>query len=209
MTDEPTDETTTTEQIDALESMLAKTLAVMNSIQAEHQQRPTPCADYSVGDLLQHLAVWVQVFDGAVNDRELAFDPFAEQAATGSTIEDHADVFASAAESIVTGLRERGFDRPMIMTADPVPGVMVMAMLLMEYVGHGWDLATATGTEVPFSDRESGIALDAARAIIQPEYRGTGMFGDEVEVSQDAPAIDRFVAFLGRSPSWALRTAAS
>ncbi|MGI9616073.1 MAG: TIGR03086 family metal-binding protein [Acidimicrobiales bacterium] len=209
MTHESTDATTTTERIDALESMLAKTLELMTSISPDAEQRPTPCADFSVADLLQHLAVWVRVFDGAVNDRELLFDPFVEQGASGTTIEDHAAVFAAAAESIVAGLRGRGVDSPMTMTADPLPGAMVMAMLLMEYVGHGWDLATATGSDIPFSDREASIALDAARSIIQPEYRGTGMFDDEVVVGEDAPAIDRFVGFLGRTPAWAaLPTAA-
>ena len=50
-------------------------------------------------------------------------------------------------------------------------------------------------------------AVTAAHALFQgmvtDEYRGPdGMFGDEVKVDDDAPALDRLVAFSGRDPEW-------
>jgi uncharacterized protein (TIGR03086 family) len=74
-------------------------------------------------------------------------------------------------------------------------------MMLIEYVGHGWDLAVATGQPVPYAEPEAQAALEAARGMLMPAYRGPGQtFGDEVEVSADAAAMDRFVAFIGRDP---------
>lgn len=74
----------------------------------------------------------------------------------------------------------------MTMTSSPLPGEFVVNMLLMEYVGHGWDLCRATGRESPYSDHEADAALTAAQAILQPQYRGTGMFEAEVNVADDA-----------------------
>lgn len=126
-------------------------------------------------DLLDHAAGWIQVFESAVNDSPPAFDP----AAHGVT-EHWADRFTESSRAIVTGLREKGFQRPMTMRGNPLPGQLVMNMLLMEYVAHGWDLARAVGQDIPYSDEEGTVALSATQAITTDEYRGTGMFDQPV-----------------------------
>lgn len=192
-----------TNPVTTLSSMLDKTVRLLEGI-GEHQlELPTPCAEYDVDRLLDHLAIWVQVFDAAVNDRELAFDPTTHRVAG-----DRTGTFRRSAQSIVDGLERNGWERPMTMTADPIPGQLVLDMLLMEYVGHGWDVARATGQAVPFDDGEATTALDAARTIVAPEYRGPGMFDTEVPVAGDAPAVDRFIAFTGRDPAWSPASAA-
>lgn len=185
------------ERIDTLAAMFDKTHDLLTEIDGTEHELATPCADYRVGELLEHLAVWVQVFDGAVNDRPLPFDPSSHRIEAG-----FGEVFAAAAESILAGLRDRGFDREMTMTEHPMPGEFILSMLLMEYVGHGWDLCRSTGRAVPFTEHEAATALAAASTIIAPEYRGTGMFDAIVEVPADAPAIDRYVGFVGRDPQW-------
>ena len=82
-----------------------------------------------------------------------------------------------------------------------MPGEMVFNMTVMEYLTHGWDLAVATAQPIPYTDAEAEEALSRAQATLPPEYQGEGMaFGAPVDVADDAPAIDRFVAFLGRPP---------
>ena len=83
-----------------------------------------------------------------------------------------------------------------------LPGQMVLNMTVMEYLTHGWDLATATRQEIPYTDEEAAQALERAQGTLPPEYRGAGKpFGDIVEVPESAPAIDRFIGFLGRDPA--------
>lgn len=186
------------ERITTLESMMTKTQRLMASVDQQAAERQTPCGDFTVVQLQEHVAVWAKVFDGAVNDRELDFDPMTAQVGADRFV-----VFQDAAESIIKGLRNGGFDRTMTMTANPLPGEFVLKMLLMEYVGHGWDLAKATGAPVPFTEHEAEVALAAAMGIIEPKYRGTGMFEAGVPVAPEKPAMDRFVGFLGRNPDWA------
>ncbi|MDY7100949.1 MAG: TIGR03086 family metal-binding protein [Actinomycetota bacterium] len=185
------------ERITALESMLDKTADLIAAVPADRLDTPTPCADYDVDGLLDHLATWVQVFDSTVNGTPPTIDP------TAPRIDgDRAVIFRASADRIVAGLRDGGFERPMTMTENALPGEFVLDMLLMEYVGHGWDLSRALGIDHPYSDDEATTALAAGSAILEPQYRGTGMFDHEVEVADDAPAIDRFVAFTGRHPDW-------
>lgn len=186
------------EQLTQLDSMLSKTAALIAGVGSEKYSLATPCGEFDVEALLEHMAVWIQVFDSAVNDRPLGFDPNSVRVGDAG-----AEVFARSATSIIDGLAERGSDRPMTMTTDPIPGVLVLNMLLMEYIGHGWDLCRATGSAVPYSDDEAVVALAAAEAIIEDQYRGTGMFDQKVDVGLQATPVEKLMGFLGRDPHWA------
>ncbi|MDH4118607.1 MAG: TIGR03086 family metal-binding protein [Acidimicrobiia bacterium] len=159
----------------------------------------TPCADFTVGELLDHMACWIAVFDRAANERALDFDPEGFHLESG-----WAEAFAISAEGLVSGLRTRGIDRPMTMTSDPVPGAVIIDMLAMEYIGHGLDLAAALGVDHRFTAEQAELALAASTRLISPEYRGTapGQFHPIVPVAENATIFDRFAAFLGRDPAW-------
>jgi uncharacterized protein (TIGR03086 family) len=78
-----------------------------------------------------------------------------------------------------------------------------LAIVLMETMCHGWDLATATGQSVSYPDGAIASVLAMGRQMLSPKYRGHGQpFGDEVEVPDTAPALEQLVGFMGRDPSW-------
>lgn len=189
------------ERLATLETILDKTIGVMTSTGDAQHPLPTPCSELNVEHLLEHMAVWAKVFDAAVNDNPVGFDPETHQVGPQRSA-----VFAQAARSIVASLRQRGWDRVMTMTSSPVPGEVVVNMLLIEYLGHGWDLARAIGTEPSYTDHEAEVALEAGQAILKPQYRDAGMFNHEVDPGEAATPLDKLVAFLGRSPGWAPAT---
>lgn len=96
----------------------------------------------------------------------------------------------------------------MVLTSTPIPGQMVVDMMTMEYPGHGWDLAVATGRPYPFDDRAVGAAQKAAERMIHPPFRGTeeGQFRPVVPTGPDPSLLERYVAFLGRDPHWSPET---
>jgi uncharacterized protein (TIGR03086 family) len=181
-----------------LESTLAEAHRLMG--QAADPSMPTPCNEFDVGGLLDHMATWIAVFGCAVNDETLDFDPEAFHLDSG-----WADHFRGSADHVLAGLRTHGWDRPMTMTSDPIPGSIVVDMLSMEYIGHGLDLAHALRVGHRFTTEQAETALAASERLIQEQYRGTGpgQFHPIVETAPDADAVDRFVAFLGRDPEWA------
>ena len=84
-------------------------------------------------------------------------------------------------------------------------GANLVDMYLAELATHAWDLATATGQSLGDDDL-ARVALEAARAMLRPEYRdmmGVGNpFGAEQPAGDDATTLERFAAFLGRRIHW-------
>jgi uncharacterized protein (TIGR03086 family) len=179
-----------------LTNVLSKTGDLIAAVGDEQWRLPTPCPDYDVTALVNHIVGWVQVFDAGCHGRAFEGDPTSYQCGP-----DPAGEFRATAASLAAGWREFGLDRQVRIMSGEMPGESVFNMTLMEYLTHGWDVAVATDQEIPFSEEEASETLARAERTLPPEYRGDqGAFGEEVEVDPDAPAVDRLAAFLGRQP---------
>lgn len=183
--------------IDLLESVLAKESALVSNVRPDQLDGPTPCPEYDVRTLLNHIVGWLRTFAAGANGRSPAEDP------TTYATEDHAGEFKAAADDIVAGWRAGGTDRAVSFAGNEMPGAVVLGMTLMEYVTHGCDLAIATGQEVPFSDEELETTLAHAQRNLADDAMRGNFFGPRVPVADDAPVLDRYLGFLGRRPQGA------
>jgi len=185
------------DDIELLSGVLTKTGDLIEGVRPDQGSLPTPCPDYDVDALLDHIVGWVQVFEAGSEGRTFEGDPSAFHVG-----DDPAAEFRRSASNLAASWRRQGVDRDVaISSGDKMPGAMVLNMTVMEYLAHGWDLARATGQPIPYTEQEGADALQRARATLPSEYQGEGMpFGAVVEVADDAPAVDRFVGFMGRTP---------
>lgn len=185
------------DEISLLSSVMDKTGDVIAGVTDDRKDRPTPCPDYDVAALIDHIVGWVRAFEAGVHGRPVEGDPSRYRVGP-----DPAGEFRAAARSIVASWRDEGIDRKVRMTSGgEIDGRMAFDMTLMEYMAHGWDLAVATGQPVPYTEAEAAAVLERAEVTLPPQYRGEGMsFGEIVPVADHAPAVDRLVAFLGRDP---------
>jgi uncharacterized protein (TIGR03086 family) len=81
------------------------------------------------------------------------------------------------------------------------PAADVAAMLIMEMVLHGWDVAKATGQNYRCDDALAEAVLTTVRAQAElfGQYQG---FADAVPVSEGATTFDRALSLSGRDPRW-------
>src|SRR4051812_1251590 len=168
-------------EIDVLESILGKTAGIVEGVRPAQLSDPTPCAELDVEALRSHIVGWAQQFAAGSTGTPSAVDPTTYRAG-----DDAAEVFRAAAADMVRGWREHGVDREVQLSMGASPGPMVLAMTMMEYLTHGWDLAVATGQPVPFTEEEATDVLERAQATLRDEYRGDA-FGPRIELPGDAP----------------------
>jgi uncharacterized protein (TIGR03086 family) len=93
----------------------------------------------------------------------------------------------------------RGADSTVKVGPSEMPAPTVLGILSIEFLVHAWDFAQATGQQITVSDELSAHVLGAAHTIITPAGRASAGFDDPVEPGPDARALDRLIAFTGRS----------
>ena len=166
--------------------------------------RDTPCAGWNLGDLLAHMIVQHDGFAAAAKGlgadpavwqpRPLGADPTGEYAAAAHRV---LDAFAAP------GVLAREFALPEISTAVTFPAERAIGFHLVDYVAHGWDVARSLGLPYQLDPDVLDIALRVAAAVPDGENRLApgAAFAPALPVPEDAPALDRIVALLGRSPA--------
>ena len=164
---------------------------VIGGVGADQYGDTTPCPEWTVRDLLEHMISVVAGIGAAAAGSprepfELAPDP--------------AGQFDAAATVALAAWRAPGvLDRIIDAGPGPMPGRVLAGINLLDTATHTWDLATATGQPAALPDDVAIAALEASMATISPEIRN-GRFGPEVAVPDDADPTDRLVAYLGRTP---------
>jgi len=88
-------------------------------------------------------------------------------------------------------------ERPCAVSYGPVPGSVYCGHRFMDVLVHGWDIAASTG-----QDTQLDVDLvEACWAVVEPQLEqlvGTGAFGTDHEIPEDASPQTRLLAALGR-----------
>ena len=175
---------------DDLDDVLSATSSVLEGIGADDWARPTPCRDFDVSDLVDHVMTWSTTYADRVGLSAPSEHSDGHRSDDG-TGHPAAQRLRELAAVMVTGYRS---------DSDGSRG-LPLGIVLLDYLGHTWDLAVATGQELRVPDSAVDRALEAGRTMLTPESRGDS-FAPEVPVADDATALERLVAFLGRDPGW-------
>ena len=191
--------TTPPSDLDLLRTAFANVEDVLAGVGDDQLDDPTPCHDYDVRTLQNHVVGWLQMFEAWTNGRLWEGDAEAYVAV------DPAAELRVLADSALDGWERLGTDRQIEGMNATLPAEFVLSMMITEYTVHSWDLARATGQEdrlgAALSDADLERVLARGRGMLSPEYRGPGKaFGDEVAVAEDASPLHQLVAFFGRTP---------
>jgi uncharacterized protein (TIGR03086 family) len=160
---------------------------------------PTPCPDWDVQALTEHVIMdvdrftlaaaggrpdWSALVPGVDGDWREAFD-----AKTPALIREWSKI--------------NDFETPVRMPIGEVPQSFVVKQQLAEFAVHAWDLAQATGQHREWDEEIARTALDWSRMSLKPDFRGTGKaFGPAAIEPVDATPTEALVAWFGRDPSW-------
>lgn len=183
----------------------AASLAVLTAVTLDDLSRPTPCAGWTLRDLLEHMTAQHHGFAAAARGqggdesnwqvRPLGDDPLS---AYRAAVEDVDSAFAEP------GLVSRTCAIPEFTTEVEFSAEQVVGFHLVDGIAHGWDLARTFGQpfELPEEDVEAGWQIASLVPDGEQRREPNAPFAPAIPVDEKASLLDRTVAALGRRPDW-------
>ncbi|WP_217205853.1 TIGR03086 family metal-binding protein [Streptomyces sp. AC550_RSS872] len=175
-----------------------RAVPVVRGIEDTALAAPTPCAEYDVKALVNHLFQVIVQFqrlaakeasDFGETPHRVGGSPRWRERLADETDRLVAAWSAPGAEDGTTG----GMN---------MPARLVGSMALLDLTVHVWDLARATGQEYPGADEAVVAELSGAVDELAPTARKMGVFGEPVPTAEGASAFERLLARTGRDPHW-------
>ncbi|GAB2670497.1 TIGR03086 family metal-binding protein [Nocardia goodfellowii] len=166
---------------------------------------PTPCSEFHVADLLDHID---EVAQGFIALARKEGEPDRDGSAAVSTAADRA-VLAERIRLLGTAWDDPAAWQGSTPTAGAdLTNEMWGSIAYTEIVVHGWDLARAIDRPFALPDHVLRPCFDHVAEFV-PNSPVPELWGPPVATSDEAPLIDRIVAITGRDPRWAADFAAS
>lgn len=175
---------------------------VVGSLAAGDLERPTPCPDWTVTQVLRHAAGdqlgFASFLDGGPGPEENPFTPSATPPQDPKAYVEQAVTRSAAAWSAV--------DPDTDEVAVPVPPNKLSARVgagacALDAAVHAWDIAMAVGGPSPLTPELSAELLDVARQIVEP-LRQYGAYAAALTPQPGDDAEAELLRYLGRDPRW-------
>lgn len=156
----------------------------------------TPCPDWTVAELVGHVTMGNRISAALLRGEERPSGaerpPVAElPAAFDRSMADLEEAFG----------RPGALEQTVPLPIGDIPATAARDLRVTELLVHGWDLAQATGQRVAAPERAVQRALEFSREFIHRIPPGREPFAASRAVPDDAPALDRLVALVGRDAS--------
>jgi uncharacterized protein (TIGR03086 family) len=187
--------------------------AVIAATRADQLAEPTP-TDMNVREMLEHLVMVLR----RVACAGRGDDPFTWPIDADDVPDDgFADAWRAAAHDVQAAWSDDALlDRPTALPWGTFPGREALDIYTNEITVHTWDLAQGTGRQPAWDESVLAVAnraihdqlpiadrtpiWEAAKQSLPPDIEWEDPFGPAIEVPDDAPMIDRLVAWNGRQP---------
>jgi uncharacterized protein (TIGR03086 family) len=176
------------DELECAEATFAVLQHVLHGVADDDLAKQTPCREFDVAALTDHLMNSITVIGGAAG----AETPERDQT---DSVERQVVL---AARPALDAWKRRGLDGNVAFGSNEAPAKMMAGILCLEFLVHAWDYAAALGREVPAPDSLSDYVMGLARNIITPQGRTNAGFDDPIEAPDDASALDQLLAFTGR-----------
>jgi uncharacterized protein (TIGR03086 family) len=174
-------------QLDQLGPLL---VGVVATITPDQLDQPTPCAEFTVRGVLEHMVGGATAFAAAYRGETPA----------PPDVTDVLAAFGPALGDLAAAVNAPGaLDRTVAAPFGDLPGETFARFVVLDGLVHGWDLSGATGQ--PYDPPDALVAaVDAfAHQVLDP-LRDGQTFGPAVEPSPGATPIERLAAYTGRRP---------
>ncbi|GAA4221030.1 uncharacterized protein (TIGR03086 family) [Streptosporangium album] len=171
---------------------------------AEDLGRPTPCAGWTLADLLAHMTAQHHGFAAAARGTGADLTVWRVQPLGGDAV----PAYVRSAERVMTafaedGVLDRTFALPEFGKGLTFPAPQAIGFHFIDYLVHGWDVAQSLGVAFTAEPELVEAAWPIAQAVPDDErrLRPGAAFQPSSAAPEGAARFDRLLAMLGRSPA--------
>lgn len=175
--------------VELLERAIGYTRGTLVTISAEHLDRPTPCREWRVRHLLDHMADSLDAFTEASS----GLVPIKAIPVRGTPV----DVLKEKACALLGAWSSSAAETVWLDDARIDASLLLRAGAL-EIVLHGWDVGQATGVGVRLPEGLAGELLPVAHALVTNADRGVRFAPALPAANLSAGA--RLLGYTGRQP---------
>ncbi len=178
------------------------TQGVLAGVKQEQLSSPTPCSEWDVKALINHIVGGAQYLKSS-----LAGDPPPAGAAGASPPSPESDVAKLTAtyRSLAADVLQAATNPAALEVQVPTPagemsGGQFLGIMFMDHLVHSWDLAKATGQNTRLDPELVEICYQMSVPDLADMARQHGAFGSAVPVPNSASTQDKLLGYLGRQP---------
>jgi uncharacterized protein (TIGR03086 family) len=179
-----------------LEQSIAATRGVLVNVSGDQLGDDTPCRQWTVRDLVNHIVGAQYFFESGVSGTPPAGGE------TDFASGDYVAAFDEGAQRCLAAFSAEGvMEKMLTLPFGQMPGSAFVGIAATDTFTHGWDLAKATGQDTDLAPELAAQLLVGARQAIQPAFRSEdgAVFGMEQAAPSGASNADELAAFLGRT----------
>src|SRR4051794_24100351 len=173
-------------------------VATLRWAEEDQWSEATPCGDWDVRALVDHLITGNERFVLRLVGEQPGPPPDRSGATTRELVDAYERTNVEVLETFAKpGVLQRVSEWPI----GALPGSDALGLKITETLTHGWDLQQALGTTIDFEPRTIEEAYAWSGPMLSRIPEGRNPFGSPQECPDDAPALDKLAALLGRSPA--------
>jgi uncharacterized protein (TIGR03086 family) len=178
----------------------ASTAAFVRNVGVEQFGLPTPCDEWDVRSLLNHIVGTLEL------GRALLCDTAPDVPVTPGGVppvdllgDDHVAAYRGGVDRLLAVATPDAFTRIHSTPFGDMPGAVLGGFTTVDILVHGWDLAIATGQDAGLDDQLATEVLAFAHQTITDDTRAPRI-GPAIPIDASASPTDQLVGFLGRKP---------
>ncbi len=187
-------------QVEMMRKVIVETKRVVAGIEPDQLTNATPCVDWDVHALLNHITGGATMFAECVQNGSISDDEMGRLMTTDLVEGDYRQAFGAAADRATAAFDAPGaLDRTVKLPFGEMPAGVALQIAIFDVATHALDLAVATSQRQELDPEVLQAAWDSAQSMLTPELRAAGLFAAPREVATDAPLAERLLAFAGRT----------
>ena len=168
---------------------------LVDRIEPAHLHNPTPCTNFVLSDVLDHMIVlggsFSYLFRGLEPPEPLTRDDDGRVPAAE---------FRKVMHDLLDAVHTAGaLERTIVSPVGEMPGDTFARLVAFDGLVHGWDIARATGLTWELPDEVVAAVDSFARAALSDNLRDGDTFKDATTPPANASPIEQVAAFSGRT----------